>query len=162
MAYNKLTIAERLSRKAKWEGGCLVWTGDKDSNGYGRLRYAGKKGYPSHRLAYELANGPIPGGLVVRHQCDNRACINLNHLELGTQQQNVQDMFERKRANRATGEHHGRSKLTQQQVDSIRQRYMPRHRVNGAAAMAREVGIGISAMYDILAGRHWSKPCPPV
>lgn len=155
MAYNKLSPEERLAAKARWEGGCFVWTGDKDSNGYGRIRHAGRKTYPAHRLAFELFNGAIPKGMVVRHTCDNRACINLDHLELGTQQQNVQDMFDRQRANRAAGEKHGRAKLTQQQVDEIRRRYIPRHATHGAAAMGREFKIGSPAIFAILTGRNW-------
>lgn len=55
-------------------------------------------GAPAHRLAYTYAIGEIGPGLVVRHRCDNAPCVRPDHLETGTQQQNVQDMVERGRA----------------------------------------------------------------
>lgn len=69
---------------------------------------AGKDGYPviyrdnkqqrMNRYIYKEKCGEIPNGLVVRHKCDNRNCINPEHLELGTQQENVQDMIDRNRS----------------------------------------------------------------
>lgn len=155
MAYNKLPIHLRLSSKARREGDCIIWFGNKDSNGYGRIRWAGKRGYPAHRLAYELKHGPIPDGLVVRHKCDVCACINVDHLELGTQKDNVQDSVKRGRAIRAKGETHGRAKLTQAQVDEIRARYIPRKRGHGCRVLAREFGVSFSAIWDIVQGNHW-------
>lgn len=155
MAYNKLSIEEKLAAKARWEGDCLIWFGDKDSNGYGRIRYAGRKTYPAHRLAYELAHGPIQEGLVVRHKCDVCACINISHLEIGTHKDNAQDSVKRGRAIRAKGEAHGRAKLTQAQVDEIRRRYIPNKYGFGATGLAREFGVSKSTIHDILRGAHW-------
>lgn len=155
MAYNKLTIEQKLLAKAKWEGDCLIWFGDKDSNGYGRIRYNGKKVYAAHRLVYELANGSIPDGQVVRHKCDNMACINIQHLELGTQKQNVHDMLERGRANHAKGESHGRAKLTRAQVEEIRNRHIPRKHGCGCRALAREYQVSPSTVVDIINRTHW-------
>lgn len=52
-----------------------------------------------HRWIYELMFGPIDPGLVVRHKCDNGECINPEHMELGTQKENVHDMIARGRDN---------------------------------------------------------------
>lgn len=155
MAYNKLSIEERLLTKARWEGDCLVWVGDRDSNRYGRIRHNGQKSYPAHRLMYELRKGVIPDGLVVRHKCDNPACINIEHLETGTQKDNVGDMFVRARANRANGEAHGRAKLTQAQVDEIRRRYTPGKYGKGTHALAREFGVAQSTVMAVVSGKHW-------
>lgn len=70
-----------------------------------------------HRLAYTEAYGPIPHGLEVRHKCDNPRCINPEHLEVGTHQDNANDMVERKRQARREG--HGRAVLSSAQVDEI-------------------------------------------
>lgn len=151
----KRTPEQRLLAKASLdEGGCLVWFGDKDSNGYGRLRHAGSKCYPAHRLMFELRKGPIPEGLKIRHTCDNPPCINPDHLIIGTQKQNVADMFERGRANRASGEAHGRAKLTQAIVEAARARYVPR-RQPSIRALAQEHGVSMSTMRAALVGDHW-------
>ena len=155
MAYNKLSIEERLLVKAEWKGECLVWFGNKDPNGYGRIRYGGCANYPAHRLMYELKHGPIPDGLVLRHSCDNPSCINDMHLTPGTQKQNVADMFERGRANRATGENHGRAKLTREQVEAIRRRYVPGKRGFGTRSLAKEFGVAQSTLRAIVSGEHW-------
>jgi hypothetical protein len=155
MSYNKLSTEERLLTKARWEGDCLIWFGDKDPCGYGRIRHGGMKGYPAHRLMYELRHGPIPDGLEVRHKCDNPSCINIEHLEPGTHKENMGDMFERGRANRAKGETHGRAKLTQTQVDEIRRRYIPGKYGHGSSVLAREFGVNQSTILAIVQNRHW-------
>jgi hypothetical protein len=72
--------------------GCHVWTGSKYGRGYGNLQIA------THRLAWELANGPIPEGLSILHRCDNPACCNPDHLFLGTQADNMADKVRKGRA----------------------------------------------------------------
>jgi len=80
--------------------GCWNWKFYRLKSGYGRKEHCGKKVY-THRLAYTLANGPIPDGLEVRHSCDNPPCINPDHLSIGTRQQNVDDMVSRGRQAKA-------------------------------------------------------------
>lgn len=60
------------------------------------ITYKGKSRYAARRL-WELLNGEIPNGQSVLHACDNGYCINLDHVRLGTQQENIQDMLDRKR-----------------------------------------------------------------
>ena len=73
---------------------CIEWEKAVGSTGYGHFIENGKTIY-AHRKAYELAYGAIPKGLLVRHKCDNRICINPDHLEIGTQRQNLQDWRDR-------------------------------------------------------------------
>lgn len=71
-----------------------------------------------HRWVYEMVCGPIPDGLVIRHTCDNPACVNIDHLLIGTHADNVADKVSRGR--QAKGTSHGRTKLTEEQVRLIR------------------------------------------
>lgn len=69
------------------EGGCRLWTGPTTDNGYG-LWHVGGKTYRVHRVAFELAKGPIPVGLVPDHLCFIRLCYEPDHLEAVTQAEN--------------------------------------------------------------------------
>jgi len=102
---------------------CWLWIGcvrrTRGSPLYGRFHLSGKNGY-AHRVAYEIAHGPVPEGLVVRHKCDNSLCCNPAHLEVGTQRENAMDCIERGRAHRARGSRHPRAVLTEATVKSIK------------------------------------------
>lgn len=87
-----------FAARTEVDGDCLVWTGHRSREGYGYIKVAGKSPRGAHRVAWELENGPVAAGLVVRHKCDNPPCVKLDHLELGTHQDNVNDMIARGRA----------------------------------------------------------------
>lgn len=98
-------------------GGCWVWGGNTNRQGYGRIFYRGKM-VLLHRLTYVLKNGAIPDGKILRHQCDNPPCCNPQHLLTGTRLDNALDAVERGRT--AKGTRSGLSKLTEEQVLEIR------------------------------------------
>ena len=72
--------------------GCWVWQGHRSSKGYGLTKIHYKK-WKVHRLSYTIFKGPIPEGLQVRHMCHNPACVNPEHLEVGTHRQNAEDRY---------------------------------------------------------------------
>ena len=72
------------------DGDCLVWSGLKSAGGYGRIT-CGSDSFPAHRYAWERVNGSIPKGMVIDHMCWNRACVNIEHLRVVTQGQNLQN-----------------------------------------------------------------------
>jgi hypothetical protein len=79
------TVEERFWVKVDQSGDCWMWTGCIDRYGYGKLRGASS----AHRLAYEIAVGPIPSGLVIDHICRVRSCVNPAHLEAVSMRENT-------------------------------------------------------------------------
>lgn len=75
------------------EDECWEWQGSLDSSGYGNLSESGKQG-AAHRQAWELEHGN-PGDDWVLHTCDNKKCVNPNHLYLGDHTQNMADAWDR-------------------------------------------------------------------
>lgn len=85
-------LRERLLSRAiiNWETGCWEWAGAKNRDGYGRIGTDAKSRWTStHRVAYELIEGPISEGLHLDHLCRNRACCNPAHLEPVTCKENI-------------------------------------------------------------------------
>jgi hypothetical protein len=82
------TIDHFLTHIEKQENGCWIWTGSKYKNGYSRFMYDGACGY-GHRFSYEHFNGKIPEGLQIDHLCRNKLCVNPDHLEAVTLQENL-------------------------------------------------------------------------
>ncbi len=100
------------------ETNCWICTSHKaDKYGYVQLIINNLR-TSAHRYVFSLYNGEIPKGMIIRHKCDMTLCINPDHLELGTHQDNVRDRVERGRS--ASGVNNGRSKLSEQNVRDIR------------------------------------------
>ena len=86
------TTKEAFLSKLDRSGDCWLWTGSLDKDGYGKtsINY---KHWKTHRASWNYFVGPIPEGMSVLHKCDVRACCNPEHLWLGTQKDNLRDMF---------------------------------------------------------------------
>lgn len=109
-------FSKRISINLKT--GCWIWDAHVNLGGYGQLTI-NKKPYLAHRFSYICFNGAIPEGMCVCHRCDVRNCVNPDHLFLGTNQDNTNDMLKKSRAGHQTGTF--KIKLTQQKADEIRE-----------------------------------------
>ena len=145
------SLEERFWAEVPWPGdGCWVWSGGIDNHGYGYIYRGHGDRIRAHRLSWEIHNGPIPPGMVVRHGCDNPPCVNPAHLTIGTQSDNVEDMVRRGRS--ARGERHSQSRLTSDDVRAIR-----RLRIGGAKLreIAAVYGVHSGTVGFICRGETW-------
>lgn len=137
---------------------CIEFRGNRDVYGYGRVSAKTEDGryitVKAHRVAYCEAHGlelDEIDGWVVRHTCDNRGCVNPEHLLLGTNADNVQDRHMRGR--NATSCGHGMCKLADEQVLEIRQRLKKGSKgPDGAASLAKEFGVHRSTILKLASG----------
>jgi hypothetical protein len=130
------------------ETGCWNWTGRLAENGYGRVSAPGGNAYHlAHRASYREFVGPIPSGLCVCHKCDNRRCINPEHLWLGTRDDNMKDMVAKNRS--LVGEKHPNSRLDAELVRQIRED------AREYRAIAAEYGITFGMVGHIKLRRAW-------
>jgi hypothetical protein len=128
------------------EPGCWEWQGalNKARYGYGYFYFDGKPTL-AHHVSWLMAYGVIPAGKQVHHHCDNPRCVRPSHLWLGVQKQNVDDMMAKRRR---------RYVLTPEVAAEVR-----RLRTLGISIhrTSAQLGIGVSAIKHVLAGRTWSE-----
>lgn len=113
--WSKVAIPLDKTQCWEWQAYCLP-------GGYGTMRWDGKKRL-AHRVSWMIAHGVIPDGLCICHICDNRKCVNPDHLFIGAHTDNMQDRNGKNRQAKQKGELHGGHKLTYAQVNEIRIRY---------------------------------------
>ena len=145
---------------------CVLWDKAISSTGYGQKWHKGRM-VAAHRWAYEQANGVIPDGLWVLHQCDVKRCVNPDHLYLGTVKDNTRDAVQRGQI--ATGKRHGsktkpdafprgscrpNSKLTVEQVQEIRELFQPKKWT--LQKIADKYGVSISTVSRVIRGDSYA------
>ena len=132
------------------EAGCWIWVGGMRGKGYGQANEGGrnsKRSLLAHRVVYEIANGPIPDGMMVCHRCDVPACVNPSHLFLGTAKDNNRDRHRKGRT--AVGKKNGKAVLNPDVVRAIRAHPFT-HR-----QMAVALGMSYSAIQMARSGKTW-------
>lgn len=129
---------------------CWPWQGHVNCYGYGRYNTKLGGGRQAHRFAYESVHGKVPDELVVRHQCDNKVCVNPGHLIPGTQAENTSDMVSRGRSVR--GERQHKSKMTVEGVKEVR-----RLIASGITQteVARRYEVSLGCINDIHRRKNW-------
>lgn len=137
---------------------CWNWTGAVRSRGYGIIVHSysatKRKGFYTHRIAYEIWVGPTKD-LCVLHKCDNERCINPKHLFLGTNADNLKDSIAKGRL-LIGGEEHSQAKLTHDEVDEIRSLWK-----TGAwyqYEIAEMFEMSRSQIHNIVHQLNWTKP----
>ena len=144
-------VAERFWSKVVRGDGCWEWQACRAALGYGRIRVDGKVRIAS-RIAFELAVGPIPEGMLVCHHCDNPPCVNPEHLFLGDWTANARDRAHKGRNGDIRGERNIGSKLTSADVTVIR-----RAAATGetARSIATRYPVTPEAIHAAAVGRTW-------
>lgn len=135
---------EKYVERIRHPEGCHIWKGAIfDDTGYGRINVDGKS-EPAHRIAYIIDHGNIPEGKFILHRCDNRLCVNSDHLFLGTHEDNMHDMVRKGRQQR--GENHYNAKLTDDQISQIRNEYSKGNIYQKTLAEKYNVSIGLISL----------------
>lgn len=142
---------------------CWLWTGATQGFGYGVLNSCvNNKLVRAHRLSWNIHNGDIPANMFVCHKCDNPLCVNPKHLFIGSNTDNVHDMWKKGRASPPPrngsipplhlGENHPNSKLTGAKVLEIRK--LSRDGINGRQ-LASLFKITPAQISNILRNKQW-------
>jgi hypothetical protein len=148
MLHKTKSLEVKLLRYWTSESGCHEWALSRDKDGYGLTTIDGRQ-EKAHRAAWVFHNGPIPNKMWVLHRCDNPSCINVSHLFLGTNQDNVDDMQRKGRG--VQGHRNGQARLTPEAVMEMRRLstdYSTRE-------LAYIFSIGLTAARDAVTRRTW-------
>jgi hypothetical protein len=126
--------------------GCWNWRRSVNKRfGYGQM-WDGKRYMRAHRFSWERSRGPIPDALSVLHRCDNRRCVNPDHLFLGTHAVNTQDMMSKGRGKNGT------TKIRAEDVAKIREMYVDAPQ----ALIATTFGISQTQVSRIVNRKRWA------
>jgi hypothetical protein len=150
MTYDKCK-EKFFERVLKNNNRCWKWLGSYHTkNGYGNFHFGIiKKRDFAHRVSYWIHNGVYPYGMVIKHSCDNKWCVNPEHLSMGTIAENIKEAVERGLI--PYGENSSSSKLTKAQVDFIRSNNI------AIAVLAAQFGVSDSTISRARNGITWKR-----
>jgi len=139
--------------------GCWLWDGYLDGRGYGRLGKGGRSGglIGAHRFSWELCNGSIPEGLSVLHKCDIPICVNPEHLFIGTQQDNIDDMI--KKGRHLEGRRRSAIKRTGVKKPESAIRRGENHPMFGKRKMICKNGHDLTNQHNVFMGTDGARRC---
>lgn len=155
MGFRRAPLAERFWEKVDKSGDCWIWIASRDGCGYGTIGVRTHFVQRAHRVSWEMANGPIPDGMLILHRCDNPPRVRPDHLFIGTQYDNMRDASQKLRL--PIGEANGRAKLTASQVLEVA-RVPNRGRMRGKSddsnrALAEKYGVSTVTISRIRSGK---------
>jgi hypothetical protein len=154
------SLLRNFWKKVEKTDNCWNWLASVNHHGYGQINSGHKFIYKAHRLSWLIHFGAIPDKLLVMHKCDNRRCVNPEHLMLGTASDNTKDMVSKNRAKGKSrpGELNPNAKLTNAQVLEIRSLYVarcnriPQQMYIKAEDIAKMFNVSTASIYNIALG----------
>jgi hypothetical protein len=156
---NKFGSAYCLDRLAKYlliKDGCWLWTATKDKDNYGKLCFSLRPRRKAMVIASRLMLflfKPFDESLQVLHTCDNPQCCNPHHLFAGTSKENTQDAFNKGRRRILSAEERNSTKVTREQVESIRIEYKSGGITQKELALKYKLTQG--GISNIVNGNYW-------
>ena len=149
------SLKKRFTDKAiESASGCYEWTGALNPNGYGKVKISGRA-MDAHVASWRISNGgiPVPVGSLIMHSCDNRRCVNSDHLSCGTSSSNMIDCRDKGRLAFPVGIEAKNALLSDELVAYIRSVYVPYKR--SFMMIANELGVSESCVWQAYHGYSW-------
>ena len=147
------SAALRLRERSVRVGECMLWQGSKGSRGYGRMSVGKRNGEATHRVAWALENGQRPPtGMHVMHSCDTPACVNPEHLSVGTPKDNALDALAKGRMTHPHGSRHPRAKTTERALILAATLFAAGKTYR---SISEKLGISRETLVKTLQGHRW-------
>jgi hypothetical protein len=158
LMFRHLPFLERFWIYVEKTDECWLWHGPRADSGHGFIMHRGKKLY-AHRVSYKLHRGPLTKGMSVLHSCDVPFCVKPDHFFLGTQTDNMLDMWAKGRGKNGTlpGSRNSNARLTEERVQLLKLTpRFPQETDNAYyTRIGDEYGVGRQSIRKIFLGRTW-------